>query len=54
MKAEIIAKLEKVNDEKVLVTILNLLEKRPGLSIRDMYNDAVQEYGDTLKRLAQE
>jgi len=54
IKEEIKARLATVNDEKVLAEILNVLNNpNPRLSIDEMYNEAVQQYGDTLRKLAQ-
>lgn len=47
------AKLESVNDEKLLAAVLDLLKAKHGVSIEELYKEAVRQYAGTLKKLAQ-
>jgi len=53
LKKEIVTKLESVTDEKLLAKVLDLLKARQGVSVKEIYKEVVEQYSETLKRLAQ-
>ena len=54
IKKEIVQILDTFEDEQILEQVKVLLSKKqPKLSIEDMYADAINQYGNTLRKLAQ-
>lgn len=54
MKKALIEKIENIDDElliRKLIDLANNPKSRP--SIKEMYAEAVQQYGETLRKLAQ-
>jgi hypothetical protein len=53
-KKEVIEKIAKIEDEQLMKQIndlINAANHRP--SIKDIYNEAKREFGETLQKLAQ-
>jgi hypothetical protein len=54
MKQELLQKIEKIDDELLLRKVTDLINNpQPRPSIKEMYSEVVQQYGDTLSKLAQ-
>lgn len=54
MKKEIHSKLDLIEDQQTLIKVLDILDKKPSFpTIDEMYKEAVDQYSDTLRKLAQ-
>ena len=53
-KKELIVKIEKIEDELLMKQINDLINAAQNrLSIKEMYNEAKNQFGNTLQKLAQ-
>ncbi len=54
MKKNLFKKIESIDDELLIRRIMDLVNNpQPRPSINEMYTEVVNQYGDTLRKLAQ-
>lgn len=54
MKRSLVEKIEGIDDELLIRKMIDLVNNpKPRPSVSEMYSEAVQQYSDTLRKLAQ-
>ena len=54
MKKTLFQKIENIDDELLIRKLIDLANNpKPRPSIKEIYTEAVQQYGETLRKLAQ-